>query len=307
MARGLLGRDHALHMHHRRRQALKESDCVLLAGVPCDFRLDYGRHIGSATTLIVANRSRKEALLNRRPNILACGDTGQFLKLIADKIDDSKGNWKDWTAKLHSNDTEGEQSIEKQASVNGEFVNPVAFLQEVERTAGDSAIFIADGGDFAATASYIIRPRGPLTWLDPGVFGTLGAGAGFALAAALNYPLAEVWIIYGDGSCGYSLMEFDTFVRHKIPVIAVVGNDASWQQIAREQVTMLGDDVGTVLARTDYHNVASALGATGILVKTAIEIAPALSAARVQAQTGKPVLINVWLNKTEFRQGSVSM
>ena len=166
---------------------------------------------------------------------------------------------------------------------------------------------VADGGDFVATASYILRPRSPLAWLDPGVFGTLGVGAGFALGAALVRPESEVWIIYGDGACGYSLIEFDTFARHGIPVIAVVGNDAAWTQIAREQVKMLHDDVGTVLARTAYHEVAAGFGAEGILVKKMAEVPAALARAREVARSGKPVLVNVWLDKTDFREGSISM
>jgi acetolactate synthase-1/2/3 large subunit len=186
-------------------------------------------------------------------------------------------------------------------------VNPIAFLRALEQAAGDNAVMVADGGDFVATASYIVHPRGPLSWLDPGVFGTLGVGAGFALGAALCRPGSEVWIIYGDGACGYSLIEFDTFVRHGIPVIAVVGNDAGWTQIAREQVKMLHDDVGTVLARTAYHEVAAGFGAEGILVKHAAEVPAALARARAVARAGKPVLVNVWLDKTDFREGSISM
>ncbi len=88
------------------------------------------------------------------------------------------------------------------------------------------------------TASYTIQPRGALQWLDPGVFGTLGVGAGFALGARLARPTAEVWIVFGDGACGWSLSEFDTFVRLKLPVIAVVGNDACWSQMFRDQVRL---------------------------------------------------------------------
>ncbi len=111
-----------------------------------------------------------------------------------------------------------------------------------------------------------LTPRGPLSWLDPGVFGTLGVGGGFALGAKLCRPEADVWILYGDGSVAYSLAEFDTFARHGIPVIAVVGNDAGWTQIAREQIEVLKDDVGTVLARTDYHKVAEGYGGRGLLL-----------------------------------------
>ena len=139
-----------------------------------------------------------------------------------------------------------EREIDEQAAKAGEHVNPIAFFRTMDRVAGERAVMVADGGDFVATASYIVRPRGPLAWLDPGAFGTLGVGAGFALGAQLVRPQDEVWLIWGDGASGYGLMEFDTFVRHRVPVIAVVGNDASWAQIAREQVKMLGDDVATV-------------------------------------------------------------
>lgn len=77
---------------------------------------------------------------------------------------------------------------------------------------------------------------GPLCWLDPGPFGTLGVGGGFALGCKLARPDLEVWLIWGDGSSAYSLMEYDTFVRHNVPVISVVGNDGCWSQIYRDQV-----------------------------------------------------------------------
>ena len=307
MARGLLGREHRLQMRHQRRQALRESDCVVLAGVPCDFRLDYGKHVRRSSTLIAANRGAREARMNRRPDIAAIGDAGLFLERVVERLGAAGTKWMDWTAQLRARDAAREAEIDGEAAHAGEFVNPVALLRAIDRAASERAVLVADGGDFVATASYIVLPRGPLSWLDPGAFGTLGVGAGFALGAALCRPEAEVWILYGDGACGYSLVEFDTFVRHGIPVIAVVGNDAGWTQIAREQVKMLKDDVGTVLARTAYHEVAAGFGAEGILVKKTAEIPEALARAQAFAKAGRPVLINVWLDKTDFREGSISM
>jgi thiamine pyrophosphate-dependent acetolactate synthase large subunit-like protein len=306
MARGLLGRDHPLQMRHARRNALRESDCVILAGVPCDFRLDYGRHVRRNATLVAANRSAKEARMNRRPNIAAIGDAGLFLQRLAAKPQ-SGTRWQSWVDALRKRDLERETDIDTQAAAQGEFVNPLGFFRALDRAAGENAVMVADGGDFVSTASYILRPRGPLAWLDPGVFGTLGVGAGFAIGAATARPGSEVWIVYGDGASGYGLVEFDTFVRHGIPAIAVVGNDAAWTQIAREQVKMLKDDVSTVLARTDYHRVAEGFGAAGIVVKTNAEVPAALERAREIARSGKPVLVNVWLDKTDFREGSISM
>jgi acetolactate synthase-1/2/3 large subunit len=311
MARGLLGRDHPLQMRHERRKALRESDCVVLAGVPCDFRLDYGKHVKPNATLIAANRSAKEARLNRRPTVAAIGDAGLFIEQLAERTGADAVRRSDWIAALRERDQARETGIDAlargSADPPSEHVNPVGFFRALDRTAGDAALFVADGGDFVATASYILRPRGPLTWLDPGVFGTLGVGAGFALGASLARPGAEVWLLWGDGASGYGLAEFDTFVRHGIPVIAVVGNDAGWTQIAREQVKMLKDDVGTVLARTAYHEVARGFGAEGIEIRRADEVEDALRRARAFAASGRPVLINVWLDRTDFREGSISM
>ncbi len=306
MARGLLGRDHPLQLRHRRREALREADCVVLAGVPCDFRLDYGRHIRRSSIFVAANRSAAEARMNRRPQIAAIGDAGDFLTRLAARARGGAA-WKEWLGALRSRDDERERGIDAMAAEAGEFVNPVALLREIDRTAGDAAVFVADGGDFVATASYVVRPGGPLRWLDPGAFGTLGVGGGFALGAAASRPGDELWILFGDGACGYSLAEFDTFVRHGIGAIAVVGNDAGWTQIAREQIKLLHDDVGTVLARTAYHDVAAGFGAEGILVRSPAELPGALAHARAVARTGRPVLINVWLDRTAFREGSISM
>jgi thiamine pyrophosphate-dependent acetolactate synthase large subunit-like protein len=298
MARGLLGREHPLQMHHARRKALRESDCVILAGVPCDFRLDYGRPIRRSARIIAANRSAAEARMNRRPMIAAVGDPGRFLQRLAADSQVSRTNWHDWIAKLRDSDRAREVAINDRACAQGSLVNPIRFLQELDKAADGNAILIADGGDFVASA---------LAWLDPGAFGTLGVGAGFALGAALARPGSEVWILFGDGAFGYGLAELDTFVRHRIPVIGVVGNDASWSQIAREQVKLLKDDVGTVLGRTDYQSVAEGFGAAGLLVKQDDEVSDALAAAREIARSGRPVLMNIWLDKSEFREGSVSM
>ena len=315
MARGLLGAGHRLQMRHGRKAALKDADLVILAGVPCDFRLDYGAHIGRKAVYIAANRSEEEMDRNRRPQIAVPGDGGRFLQALAQASRGRPGEGRaEWIAKLRAADDRRDAEIAEQAGAaqlsketDTPTVNPLDVFRRLEASLPDNSVLVADGGDFVATASYILRPRGPLSWLDPGVFGTLGVGAGFALGAKLVRPEAETWIIYGDGSVGYSLAEFDTFVRHKIPVIGLVGNDASWAQIAREQVEILGDAVGTELRRTDYHAAAAGLGAVGLELRHTDRIDAVFSEARAAAKAGQPVLINAHLRGTDFRKGSISM
>lgn len=305
MARGLLGAGHELQLRHKRGKALAEADLVVLAGVPNDFRLGYGRQVRGSAVMIAANRSEEDLTLNRRPTLGVLADPSRFVRALA-----ARGGGvarPDWLDRLRARDDERNAQIGEQAAAETEYVNPVFLCREIEAALPDDSVLVADGGDFVGTASYIVSPRRPLSWLDPGVFGTLGVGGGFALGAKLCRPQAEVWILYGDGSAAYSLAEFDTYVRHKLPVIAVVGTDASWAQIAREQVEMLHDDVGTVLRRTDYHLVAEGYGGKGLLLDRPDRVASVLAEAQAAAAAGQPVLINALIGKTDFRKGSISM
>src|SRR5262249_15634526 len=116
-----------------------------------------------------------------------------------------------------------------------------------------------------------------------------------------------VWIIYGDGSAGYSLMEYDTFMRHKLPVISIVGNDACWTQIARDQIEVLKSDCAMNLALSDYQEIGKAFGATGARVETLDSFKTAISEAKSLSRKGTSYIINAIIGKTDFRKGSVSM
>ena len=285
MARGLLGADHPLLARHRRRESLREADLVVLAGVPADFRLDYGNHIRRGACVVSANRSRCDLRKNRRPDVGILGDAALAVPGIADALPDEPSRWEEWREQVRARDRAREAEIAELAGQATDGVNPVRLCQEIAHALPPGTVIVGDGGDIVATASYVLRPDGPLRWLDPGVFGTLGVGAGFALGAAMVHPDAPVWIVFGDGAVGYGITEFDTFVRHGVPVVAVVGNDASWSQIAREQLDLLHDDVGTVLAPTRYDQVAAGFGAVGLHVDHVDELSAALAKARATGRT----------------------
>lgn len=306
MARGLLGQDHGLQLRHKRREALKQSDLVLLCGVPADFRLDYGSHL-SRTKVIGVNLSEEDLNRNRKPELGVLADPAHFLLALASYWEAAPSSSSSWLEELRARDAGREVEIDALGTEQVPFLNPLQFCRALNAQLTPGSILIGDGGDFVATAAYTVAPRGPLAWLDPGVFGTLGVGAGFALGAKLVHPEADVIILYGDGAAGFSLMEFDTFVRHKLSVLAVVGNDGGWTQIARDQVTTLGDDVGTVLGYVDYHKVVEGFGATGIRVDDPQRMHDAITEALDASRAGSPVLLNAILGKSEFRKGSISI
>jgi thiamine pyrophosphate-dependent acetolactate synthase large subunit-like protein len=306
-ARGLLGNESQIQFRHQRGAALKHADAVIVCGFPFDFRMGYGWKINAKAKIITVNRDKPSLTKNRRPTVAVHGDAGRFLQLLARRSSPGGARWAPWVEKLRAAEQARDDEIAAMAEERMEYINPVDLALQMEARLADDSVIVVDGGDFVATAAYIMKPRRALSWLDPGVYGTLGVGGGFAVGAATVRPGAEVWLIYGDGASAYSLAEIDTLARHGLSVIAVIGNDASWGQIARDQEGLLGDLVGTVLERTAYHTVAEGYGGKGLVIKRPEEIGPALDEAKRLAKAGHPVVINAWLGRSEFRKGSISI
>lgn len=304
MGRGLLGKESRLQMRHKRKMAIKDSDLIILAGVPNDFRLDYGYHIGHRKFISI-NRSKEDLYKNKKPTLPILADPQDFLIALGQTF---KGDYSEWIDALKQRDAEREANIDEQAA--GEVsigINPVKLMRELDPLLSENTILIADGGDFVGTAAYTLKPRAPLTWLDPGVFGTLGVGAGFAIGAKLVHPEKDVWIIYGDGSAGYTLMEYDTFDRFNLPIVSVIGNDACWSQIARDQIEILGSDCALNLDYSNYEKIAEAFGGQGVKVDSLDSFKAAVQEAKEKSRQGISFIINAVIGKTDFRKGSISV
>ena len=325
MTRGLLGRFGPLHVRQGRGNALAQADVIVLLGAVADFRLAYGRTLPKGAAIVAVNRDKASLFLNHslfwRSRVASQSDPCEFMLALASammKSGHDGARFASWVgdlqaqeaAKDRANRAKGAERAVGRGDLAGQsLVNPLALLASVEAALPDDAILVADGGDFVATASYILRPRGPLCWLDPGAYGTLGVGGGFALGAKLVRPEAEVWLIWGDGSAGYSVAEFDTFARHGVPVIGLVGNDACWTQIEREQLPMFGSSAACPLAYCAYDEVARGYGGEGLLLDDPSEekARRVIAEARRLCAQGRPVLINALIGKTDFREGSISV
>ena len=315
MARGLLGRNSALHIRQRRKDALKEADVVVCAGTVADFRLSYGRVFKRSSQIVMVNRSKSNLTMNTdvffKVRKSVHGDPGCFILALSQVLTGFSCR-SEWLSTLQSRDFEKEtENRKKSRNLPQEHLNSLNVLYLTEEVMSENSVIIADGGDFVGSAAYILRPRGPLCWLDPGPYGTLGVGGGFALGAKLCRPDSDVWIIYGDGALGFSIPEFDTFARFNLPVVALVGNDACWTQIAREQVPMFKSKVACLLDYCSYETVAEGFGGRGFLLDRGSDDAAIKDtlcrAQEVSRRERKPVLINCLIGKTDFRDGSISV
>jgi acetolactate synthase-1/2/3 large subunit len=147
-----------------------------------------------------------------------------------------------------------------------------------------------DGGDFCHFGRALLPALQPRSWWYVPTLGMLGSSLPTALAVQLAHPDKRVVMCTGDGAFGFNAMEFDTAVRHNLPVVTVLGNDAAWGIDRQIQLGLYGRPVATDLLQTRYDQVVQGLGGHGEYVERPEDLAPALQRAFASR---KPALVNV--------------
>jgi len=307
MGRGSVPYDSPEFLNRSRRDALKMTDCIVLAGTLLDFRMRFGKAIPESAKVIQLDMDNTLMGQNRQTDVPLVGNLACSFEMLGEEMK-NQGVKLDFTSfrdELRGIENEAEAKVQAALNSDESPVDPQRMCREVRDWLDtmDQPIVIGDGGDIVATAAKIIPVKGRGAWMDPGPLGTLGVGMPFALAAQLAHPDRRVVIVYGDGSFGLNGFEFDTAVRHNLPIIGVIGNDGAWGQMMRPQGAMLGWDRldGALLNRTNYEKVVEALGGHGELVERPEDLRPALDRA---AASGKPALVNVMIRQDrEFKGG----
>jgi len=290
LARGCLAADHPLFYSRARSAGLKEADVALVIGVPMDFRLGFGQAFGAECELIVIDVAEPEREHPRPVAAELYGDLAGTLRTLAGA--GAGGNpTQGWTEHLRGVEQEKRAAEREQLADPRAPLHPLRVYAELGAVLDRDAIVICDGGDFASYAGRAIESYVPGGWLDPGPFGCLGCGPGYALAAKLARPDRQVVLLLGDGAFGFSGMEWDTLARHGVGVVGVIGNNGIWGLEKHPMEFLYGYSVVADLRPgTRYDSVVEALGGQGSLVREPAELRPALE--RALAADG-PALVNV--------------
>jgi acetolactate synthase-1/2/3 large subunit len=294
MGRGCLPADHELAFSRARGKGLKEADVALVVGVPLDFRLAFGGSFGEETRLIQLDSAPSRLEATRQPERALAGDIAATLGALREA---AVGEGADperttaWVAQLRSTEAE------KRAAEQGDFdddrapLHPLRVYRELREVLERDAIVIGDGGDFVSYAGRVIETYEPGCWMDPGPYGCLGAGPGQAIGAKLAHPERQVCVLLGDGAFGFSGLEFDSMVRHGLPVVGVMGNNGIWALEKHPMEFLYGYSIAAELRQdARYDLVVEALGGHGELVREPAELRPALERA---FESGGPALVNV--------------
>jgi acetolactate synthase I/II/III large subunit len=294
--RGILPGGHPLLVTRARAVALGEADLVIVAGTPLDFRLGYGSFGGrggmpAARVVHVADAASQLAT-HCALAATAAGDLAAFFDGLASAAGGGENRWAaSWLPQLQAACARAMAADAELLRSDAHPVHPMRIYGELTAQLAPDAVVIGDGGDFVSYAGKYLEPQQPGGWLDPGPYGCLGTGLGYAIAARIARPAAQIVLMLGDGAAGFSLMDADTLVRHQLPVVMICGNNGIWGLEKHPMQALYGYDVAADLQPgCRYDQVVTALGGAGELVTEAAGIGPALRRA---FDAGVPYLVNV--------------
>jgi acetolactate synthase-1/2/3 large subunit len=295
LGRGCLPADHELCFARARGAGLGGADVALVVGVPLDFRLGFGAAFEADAEVIVIDVAEPERDHPRPVAAELYGPLPATLSALREGAaggSSARSSERDgWISSLRSVETEKRAGEAADLADDRAPLHPMRIYGELAQVLDRNAIVIGDGGDFVSFAGRVVDSYEPGCWLDPGPFGCLGSGPGYALAAKLAHPERQVVLLLGDGAIGFSGMEFDTLARHGVAVVGVIGNNGIWALEKHPMEALYGYSVVADLRpETRYDLVAEALGCDGALVRSPAELRPALVAA---FESGRPTLVNV--------------
>lgn len=290
LGRGCLPADHELFFSRTRRQLRSEADLVIVAGTPLDFRLSFGR-FGDARVVHLTD-SADSVSTHAEVAATVSGDLAQMLAALADGPSPAHGAERErWVADLRDAENAARAEEEDLLVTAADPILPTRVYGELRGVLDRDAVVIGDGGDFVSYAGRFVDSYQPGHWLDPGPYGCLGTGLGYAMAARVAHPDRQVVLLLGDGAAGFSLMDADSLVRHNLPVAIVVGNNGCWGLEKHPMRQIYGYDVAADLQQgCRYDQVVSALGGAGETVERPDDIAPAMQRA---LDAGVPYVVNI--------------
>ncbi len=290
LARGCVPADHDCFFSRARGTALKGADVALVIGVPMDFRLGFGGSFGDDTQIVAIGAAPPERPHPRQPAAELYGGVAATLDALRSEAGGGPDR-SEWMRTLR--EAENEKRVAEQEELNDSRapLHPMRVYREIQQVIDRDTIVIGDGGDFVSYAGRVIESYEPGCWMDPGPYGCLGSGPGYAIAAAVARPDRRVLLLLGDGAFGFAGLEFDTMVRHGLPVVGVMGNNGIWALEKHPMEFLYGYSVAAELQpELRYDRIVEDLGGHGELVRTPDELAPALERALA---SGKPALVNV--------------
>lgn len=293
MSRGLIADDHELSFPAARSTAFRQTDAVLVVGTRFNWMMTFGKRIAADAKIIQIDIHGAEIGHNRSVDIGIEGDARTVLQQLNDAADtigfQSKSDSK-WVESLREADESRRERVAPLENSDQRPIHPLRLCKELREVMDRDAILAVDGNEILHYGRQSMPTYVPGHRLNSGPTGCMGVGLPYAIGAKIAKPDTQVVALHGDGSLGMNIQDFDTAVRHNLPIVIVVSNNEGWTARV-EGIRKPGRELGF----TRFDKIAESLGGHGELVEDPKDIRPALERA---FDAGVPAIVNVRTDPT---------
>lgn len=283
---------------------LAQADLIVIAGLRLNWLLQSGAAIPPSAKVVRIDIDPHEIDRNRQADAGLVGDVNSVLNQLLPHV--KKNDHSAWLKTLRAASAAFIDSEMKARETPSDPIHPIRLVAQIQKVVGDDAYYVTDGGDtvYFGLVHFTSKLRAGVVGTASGLLGCLGTGIPFAMAAKLAHPDKKVILLNGDGSFGFNAMEFDTMLRHNIPIVCIINNDCAWGMVKHGQELSIGKDrfQCTELDFRRYDKMVEGLGGHGEFVTKDEEIIPAIKRA---LESGKPACVNVMTDPTVMSPASV--
>ncbi len=289
--RGVIPEDHEYCYLTARSTAFRDADVILVVGTRLNYVIGHAAppRFNADAKVVRIDIDAGEIATSPRVDVGVVGDArtvlGQLTRSARGTI--SPESYRAWRDRLRGQNDSKAAEQERAIASGASPIHPLRLCKEVRDVLERDAILCVDGQEILNFGRQAIPTYVPGHRMNSGVFGTMGVGMPFGVGAKAASPDKQVVVLHGDGSFGLNAMEFDTAVRHKLPLLVVISNNGGWTADPKREKP--GRDLGY----TRYDKMAEALGGFGLYVEQPDDIRPALLQALAQVKAGIPALVNV--------------
>ncbi len=284
-------------------EAIAASDLLLAVGTCLPETANYGRLQNFAANdesrqVILVEADAAAVGVNRPVDLALIGQVDLVLAQLLEAVGDgtafkANAELEKWRSASKAEDQALADNLPRSNRLH-----PGHLMLEARKAVPDDAVVVVDGG-LTMLYQYAFFEKRAAEFIYTANFGHLGSGIGLAIGAQLAAQSAAgrnqpVCLITGDGALGFHIMDFETAVRHRLPIVIVLNDDQALGAEMAQHMQHIGHEIQVAFSPVNYAAMAEAMGGIGIRAERREDIAAAIEDAFGQARAeGKPAIVQV--------------
>jgi acetolactate synthase-1/2/3 large subunit len=260
-----------------------------------DSSVGLTKYVGEHGRLVHVDRNPRVFARNLPTALAVVADLGSFADAMYDAVVDGGLRNGCISALVHDARARSAHDVPHFATDDAVPIAPHRAIADLQRAAGDDAVFVSDIGEHMLFALHYLTAHGPDRFHIQLGLGSMGSGIASAVGVALGHGgRRRVVCVCGDGGMQMLGMEALVAVEHRLPIVWAVFNDGRYNMVFHGHRFVYGREAPWASPPIDFTAWAASFGMASARIDEPGEI----SAARIDSLTiDGPALLDIRIDR----------